>query len=106
MTDMPKPFTSRKEYPEHEEHHDRGEYSTDRREPSMRRKEHEEHSWLEGSYKAIAVTVLTFLFSILILSFVGKFLWNVSVVQMFTIARPVESVWQIIALMLLLSLLR
>ena len=62
--------------------------------------------WFEGNYTAMFLSALYFLGSILILAFVGKYLWNVSVAQLFVIARPVESVWQLISLMLLLSLLR
>ena len=110
MTDMPRQFTRMEESSMREPQMKRGEYSMEydeprRREAPMRRRE-EEPSWMEGSYKSILVTVFTFMVSILLLSFVGKFLWNVSVAQLFTIARPVESVWQIIAFMVLLSLLR
>ena len=58
------------------------------------------------SFKTVIASILSLLLSILILSFVGKYLWNVSVAELFTVVRPVESVWQIIALMLLLSLFR
>jgi len=58
------------------------------------------------SYKMVVASILSLLISILIISFVGKYLWNVSVAELFTIARPVQSVWQIIALMLLLSIMR
>ena len=58
------------------------------------------------SYKTVIASILSLLLSILIVSFVGKYLWNVSVAELFTIARPVQSVWQIIALMLLMSLMR
>jgi hypothetical protein len=58
------------------------------------------------SYKSVIATILSLLLSIIIISFVGKYLWNVSVAELFTIARPVQSVWQIIALMLLLSIMR
>jgi hypothetical protein len=33
---------------------------------------------------------------------VGKFLWNTTVAELFTFARPVQSVWQIIGLMSLM----
>jgi hypothetical protein len=90
---------------------DRGEYSTDRRrEPSMDRRREpsmdDDYAWLEGSYKTIIVTILTFIITMIIIAFIGKFLWNVSVVPLFTVVRPVDSAWQIIGLMILLSLLR
>jgi hypothetical protein len=58
------------------------------------------------SYKSVVAAILSLVIAILIISFVGKYLWNVSVAELFTFARPVQSVWQIIALMLLLSLFR
>lgn len=58
------------------------------------------------AYKNVVASLLSLMVAILIVSFAGKYLWNVSVVELFTIARPVQSVWQIIALMLLVSLFR
>lgn len=58
------------------------------------------------SYKTVIASILSLILSIIIVSFIGKYLWNASVAELFTIARPVQSVWQIIALMLLLSLIR
>jgi hypothetical protein len=106
MMDMPRSFSSRGE-----PSMDRGEYSTDRRrEPSVDRRRDpsmdDDYAWLEGSYKTIIVTILTFIITMIIIAFIGKFLWNVSVVPLFTVVRPVDSAWQIIGLMILLSLLR
>ena len=58
------------------------------------------------TYKNVVASLLAFVIAILILSFVGKYLWNASVTELFTFARPVQSVWQIIALMLLVSIFR
>ena len=58
------------------------------------------------SYKSVVAAILSLVIAIVVISFVGKYLWNVSVAELFTFARPVQSVWQIIALMLLLSLFR
>ena len=58
------------------------------------------------SYKGVVASLLALLISIIIIAFVGKFLWNSSVAELFTVVRPVQSVWQIIALMLLLALMR
>ena len=60
----------------------------------------------QESYKNVVASLLAFVIAILILSFVGKYLWNSSVAELFTFARPVTSVWQIIALMLLMSIFR
>jgi len=52
---------------------------------------------------AIAI-ILTFTISILIVSLVGLWLWNFSVVPLFEFARPAKSVFQILGLMVFLSL--
>lgn len=58
------------------------------------------------SYKSVVASLLSLVLAIAIIAFVGKYLWNVSVAELFTFARPVQSVWQIIALMLLFALFR
>ena len=60
----------------------------------------------QETYKDLVASLLACVVAILILSFVGKYLWNASVAELFTFARPVQSVWQIIALMLLMSIFR
>jgi hypothetical protein len=60
----------------------------------------------QKSYKGIVIQIVALMISIVIVAFVGKYLWNASVSELFTFARPVQSVWQIIAFMLLLSILR
>lgn len=60
----------------------------------------------QKSYKGVVVQLVALLISIVVVAFVGKYLWNASVSELFTFARPVQSVWQIIAFMLLLSILR
>lgn len=60
----------------------------------------------EQSYKSIVASILALIIAMVILAFLGKFLWNASVAELFTIARPVTSAWQIIALLLLVSLFR
>jgi hypothetical protein len=57
-------------------------------------------------YKELVATILSLVISIAIMAFVGKFLWNTTVAELFTIVRPVRSAWQIIGLMLLMALLR
>jgi len=48
---------------------------------------------------------LAFLLAMIILGFVGKMLWNDVVVDLFSFAKPARSVWQIIGLMLFMSLI-
>lgn len=57
-------------------------------------------------YKEVVASILSLVVAILIISVIGKFLWNTTVAQLFTIVRPVQSVWQIVGLMLLISLFR
>lgn len=57
-------------------------------------------------YKEVVASILALVIAITIVAFVGKWLWNNSVAELFTFARPVRSVWQIIALMLFLALIR
>jgi uncharacterized membrane protein YidH (DUF202 family) len=57
-------------------------------------------------YKNLVASLLSLVIAISIVAFVGKWLWNNSVAELFTFARPVRSVWQIIALMLFVSLIR
>lgn len=57
-------------------------------------------------YKDVIATLFALVIAIIIIAFVGKWLWNNSMVELFTFARPVKSVWHIIALMLFLSILK
>lgn len=57
-------------------------------------------------YKDVVASLMALLLSILIIAFVGKYLWNTTVAELFTFARPVQSVWQIIGLILFISLVK
>jgi ABC-type antimicrobial peptide transport system permease subunit len=57
-------------------------------------------------YKDVVASLMALLLSILIVAFVGKYLWNTTVAELFTFARPVQSVWQIIGLLLFISLVK
>jgi hypothetical protein len=57
-------------------------------------------------YKDVVASLMALLLSILIFAFVGKYLWNTTVAELFTFARPVQSVWQIIGLILFISLVK
>ena len=56
-------------------------------------------------YKELIASIISLILAILIVAFVGKWLWNTTVAELFTFVRPVRSVWQIIGLMLFLSLI-
>jgi hypothetical protein len=57
-------------------------------------------------YKEVIASILALVISILIVAFIGKWLWNTSIAELFTFVRPVRSVWQIIGLMLFIALMR
>ncbi len=57
-------------------------------------------------YKELVASILALVISIAIVAFVGKFLWNSTVAELFTIVRPVRSAWQMVGLMILLALFR
>ena len=56
------------------------------------------------AYVEFVSFVIAFFIAIVILGFVGKWLWNEVVVDLFNFAKPARSFWQIIGLMLFLSL--
>jgi hypothetical protein len=64
------------------------------------------HAGRREIYKEVVAQLLALVIAILIVAFVGKWLWNNSVAELFTFARPVRSVWQIIALMLFINLIK
>ena len=47
---------------------------------------------------------IAFLICLVILGFLGKWLWNEVVVDLFSFAKPARSLWQIVGLMFFLSL--
>jgi ABC-type antimicrobial peptide transport system permease subunit len=57
-------------------------------------------------YRDVVASIIALLLSILIVAFIGKYLWNTTVAELFTFVRPVQSVWQIIGLMLFMSLVK
>ena len=57
-----------------------------------------------NAYVEFVSFLLAFLIVMVLLGFVGKLLWNSVVVELFTIAKPVRSVWHIIGLMIFLTL--
>jgi len=57
------------------------------------------------AYMSFVSVTLTFIFAIVILSFVGKLLWNGVIVDLFSFAKPARSIWQILGLMIFVSLL-
>jgi flagellar motor protein MotB len=56
------------------------------------------------TYVDFVSAVLAFILAMVILSFVGKLLWNGIVVDLFSFAKPARSIWQILGLMIFVSL--
>jgi hypothetical protein len=57
-------------------------------------------------YMELVSSILAFVLAIAIVSLVGKWLWNNVVIELFSVAKPAKSIWQILGLMIFLSLIR
>ena len=57
------------------------------------------------AYADALAGLLAFFLAIIIVSFIGLWLWNFSVVPLFEFARPAKSVFQILGLMIFVSLI-
>ena len=57
------------------------------------------------AYAEAIAAILAFAISIIIVSLIGLWLWNYSVVPLFEFARPAKSIFQILGLMLFVSLI-
>ncbi len=58
------------------------------------------------AYLDVIASIMSLVIAIIIVAFVGKWLWNTTVAELFTFTRPVRSVWQIIGLMIFISLMK
>lgn len=57
------------------------------------------------AYAEAIAAILAFLIALTLVSLVGLWLWNYSVVPLFEFARPAKSVFQILGLMLFLAIM-
>ena len=57
-------------------------------------------------YMELVSSILAFLLAVAIVSLVGKWLWNNVIIDLFSVAKPAKSIWQILGLMIFLSLIR
>jgi hypothetical protein len=57
------------------------------------------------SYVELASVLIAFVISLIILSLIGKLLWNGVIVELFTCVRPAKSYWHILGLFVFVSLL-
>ncbi len=55
-------------------------------------------------YTDVLAALLAFVLALVILGFVGKLLWNNVVIELFSFAKPARSFWQILGLMVFVSL--
>ena len=58
------------------------------------------------AYLEIIASLLSFIVAIIIVSFIGKWVWNNIILDLFTIVKPAKSIWQILGLMIFLALIR
>ena len=58
------------------------------------------------AYMEIIASLVSFLIAVIIISFIGKWIWNNIILDLFTIVKPVKSIWQILGLMIFLALIR
>ena len=58
------------------------------------------------AYVDFLATVFAFVIALVILAFIGKYIWNNVIVDLFSFAKPAKSFWQIIGLMIFVALVR
>ena len=58
------------------------------------------------AYLEIIASLLSFIITIIIVSFIGKWVWNNIILDLFTVVKPAKSIWQILGLMIFLALIR
>jgi hypothetical protein len=57
------------------------------------------------AYVDFSATLLAFVISVVLIAFLGRYLWDNVVVDLFSFARPSRSIWQILGLMVFVALL-
>ena len=58
-----------------------------------------------NSYAEFLAAMLAFAVTIVLIAFVGKWLWNEVVCDLISIAKPAKSMWQVLGLFVFLSLI-
>jgi hypothetical protein len=56
------------------------------------------------AYVDFVAFLLAFIISLVLLGFLGKWLWNEVVVDLFSFAKPARSLWQIVGLMFFMAI--
>jgi len=57
------------------------------------------------AYADFVAAVLAYILAILLIALIGKYLWNGIVVDLVSIAKPAKSFWQILGLMIFISIM-
>ena len=57
------------------------------------------------AYVDFVAFLLAFIICLVILGFLGKWLWNEVVVDLFSFAKPARSLWQIVGLMFFMAII-
>ena len=57
------------------------------------------------AYSDFVAKVLAYIIAVLRISLLGKYLWNGVIVDLVSVAKPAKSFWQILGLMVFVSLL-
>ena len=57
-------------------------------------------------YADTIAALLAYTLAFILIAFVGKLLWNNIVVELLSVAKPAKSFWQIIGLMIFVTLIR
>jgi hypothetical protein len=57
------------------------------------------------AYSDFVAKVLAYIIAVILISLLGKYLWNGVVVDLVSVAKPAKSFWQILGLMVFASLL-
>ncbi len=58
------------------------------------------------AYADFVAQLIAFLIALVIIGFIGKWLWNSIIVDLFSFAKPARSFWQIVGLMIFMALVR
>jgi hypothetical protein len=58
-----------------------------------------------NSWATLVSAIIAYIIVVMLIVFIGKFLWNNSLVPLVSVARPATSAWQILGIFILLGLL-
>jgi hypothetical protein len=58
------------------------------------------------AYTELIATLLSFIIAITLLAFIGKWLWNNVIVDLFSFAKPARTIWQVLGLAIFVSLIK